>query len=47
MNTSSASPVRIIVEDPTLFWLAPPAHSFFAYFTGRALWFRTVIAIAL
>ena len=36
-------PVRIIEDDARLFWLAPPAHSFFAYFAGRALWFWNVI----
>jgi hypothetical protein len=32
----TASPVRIIEDDARLFWLAPPAQSFFAYFAGLA-----------
>ena len=47
MNTSSARPVAIIVDDARLFWLAPPAIFFTAYGAGRAARFCIVMRTAL
>src|ERR1700737_470830 len=47
MNTSSASPVTIIVDEARLFWLVPPAIFFTAYGTGLAARFSSVNRIPL